>query len=283
MKYEFKHYTSAPATTDKNAIRNNGGYNGYASNRISGNGRKDGYVLPNCVGLAHAQFLYELTHALDLEQAKKYEAMLSIGNAETYYAHQDDLPRGETPKLGGIMVWEGKGSLAGHVEIVTEIASNGDVTNIASNWSGSKFYTSKRTKASGYKISSSYTYLGCIYPPVELAKYVTDPVARNTKKDQVQVTITNLNVRTAPGTSNHRQGFAAKGYYDVLETKKSGSYTWYKIDKEGLWIASVKGVEFLPKKVVKYNVSVSEVPETAIGDLENALVLLNLKFTKKQI
>lgn len=283
MKYEFVYYTKAPSTTDKNAIRNNGGYKGYASNRISGNGRKDGYVLPNCVGLGHAQYLYELTHALGLEQARKYEAMLCVGNAEDYYSHNDDLPRGYEPKLGGIMVWRGEGKLKGHVETVVKIASNGDVTNIASNWSGSKYYTSHRTKSSKYKITSSYTYLGCIYPPVELAEFVTTPVARNTKKDQIEVTITNLNARTAPGTSSHRQGYAAKGYYDVLDTKDAGGYTWYKVDAEGLWVAKVSGVNYLPKQVIKYKVAVPEVPETAIGELEKTLTSLGLKYTKTKI
>lgn len=283
MKYEFVYYTKAPSTTDKNAIRNNGGYKGYASNRISGNGRKDGYVLPNCVGLGHAQWLYELTHALGLEAAKKYEAMLCIGNAEDYYAHKDDLPRGYEPKLGGMMVWRGEGKLKGHVEVVVGIASNGDVTNIASNWSGSKYYKSKRTKSSKYKITSSYTYLGCIYPPVELAEFVTDPVARDTKKDQINITITNLNARTGAGTANHRQGYAKKGYYDVLDTKKDSKYTWYKIDPEGLWVAAVKGVEFLPKQVIKYKVAVPEVPENAISELEKTLTSLGLKYTKTKI
>lgn len=292
MKYEFVYYTKAPSTTDKNAIRNNGGYKGYASNRISGNGRKDGYVLPNCVGLGHAQWLYELTHALGLEEARRYEAMLCIGNAEDYYSHKDDLPRGYEPKLGGMMVWRGEGKLKGHVEVVVGIASNGDVTNIASNWSGSKYYTSHRTKSSKYKISSSYTYLGCIYPPVELAKFVTTPGVRSNKKDQIKISISNLNVRRdvdaviktgKTGTSAVRQGYAKVGTYDVLATVKDKNYTWYKIDKEGLWVASVKGVEFLPKKVVKYKVTVNDVPEEALGALKSALNDLHLAFISEQL
>ena len=54
---------------------------------------------------------------------------------------------------------------AGHVAIVEEVKSNGDVVTSNSSYGGTWFYMQTVAKASGYSIGSAYAFQGFILPP----------------------------------------------------------------------------------------------------------------------
>lgn len=66
---------------------------------------------------------------------------------------------------------------------------------------------------------------------------ITPNVERDEYKNQLEVTVPNLRVRTSPSTSAEILGYASVGFYNYYETKDSDGYTWYRI-AEGQWIAS---------------------------------------------
>lgn len=278
MTYIYLPYTSVPASSDKNFI--NTGKGGYA-HCISITSK--GYTLANCVAFVHGMWLKTITDAVGLEKAKEVEAKLCRGNAEVYWNYNDGFQRGQTPKLNAIMVWEGKGSLKGHVMTVTTIKDNGDVVATGSDYGGSKFYTRTYTKSSGYKINSNYTFKGFIYCPYEFAYTVGTPVKRNTEVDQIKVTPKNLRARSAPGTSAVVMGYVNPGTYNVRATQKASGYTWYEIE-EGTWCAGVSGVEFLEgHPLPRYDVlahNVTEDQAKKIAEAAKAAGATDVKTTK---
>lgn len=256
MTYLYLPYTSVPASTDKNFI--NTGKGGYA-HCISITSK--GYTLANCVAFCHGMWLKTITDAVGLEKAKEIESKMCRGNAEVYWAFNDGFSRGQTPKLNAIMVWEGKGSLKGHVMTVTTVKPNGDVIATGSDYGGSKFYTRTYTKSTSYRINSNYTFKGFIYCPYEFAYTVGTPVARNTEVDQIKVTISNLRARATASTSGTIMGYVNEGIYNVLATKKANGYTWYEFEPDA-WCAGVGGVEFLEgHPAPRYDVLVHNVTE----------------------
>ena len=148
MTYLYLPYTAAPKSTDKNFINYKKG--GYA-HCISITSK--GFTLPNCVAFVHGMWLKTITDAVGLETAKAVESKMCRGNAEVYWNYNDGFSRGQTPKLNAIMVWEGKGSLKGHVMTVTTIKDNGDVIATGSDYGGSKFYKKTYYKSKGYNFS----------------------------------------------------------------------------------------------------------------------------------
>lgn len=135
-------------------------YGGYNS-QIAGSPQPwSGSVLANCTGYVHGRWM-EIGNT-------STEYNLSNGNASTYWAHADQYERGQTPKLGALMVWSG-GFAAygypGHVAIVEAIDSAGNVTASESNYGGPVFDTATYTKASNYVNWSALTFLGFIYHP----------------------------------------------------------------------------------------------------------------------
>lgn len=275
MLYEAKFYKETPSTKDKNFIvTEKGGY----SHCID---RGNGYTLPNCVAMVHGQWLYQATSAFAVDYAKELESRLCRKNAEAYWGYTSDgLERGQEPRRGAIICWR-KGSAssskdgAGHVAVVRDVHPNGDVTCIASNYSGSKFYVGTYRKAKNYYLGSTYTFQGFIYLPFEIADFVTVPVDKDTTRPQIEVTITNLNVRTGHSTKEHRQGYCAEGYYNILETYHGMDYTWYRISDENLWVAKVDGVTaYIPQ----YDVEVTGVAQDQLPALESVLNEMNLKY-----
>lgn len=122
--------------------------------------KETGSVLPNCVGYAWGR-AYELLGS---------KPKLSRGNAEKWYVYNDGYERGQKPKLGAIMCWEGKGKLAGHVAVVEKIYSDGSVISSNSNYSGTAFYL--REFKPPYTISSNYEFQGFIYLPKEFKEEI---------------------------------------------------------------------------------------------------------------
>ena len=244
MIYEAKFYSSAPSTKDKNAIATDRGGYSHCIVRDS----STGYTLPNCVAFVHASWLLQATAAFDVEYAKALESRLCRKNAEMYWGYTEDgFERGQAPRRGAIICWRkgkvGASDGAGHVAIVRDVHDNGDITCVASNYSGAKYYVATYRRDKDYYLGKTYAFQGFIYLPFIVDDFVAPTVPQNLKCDQVNVTISNLNVRTEPSTKAHRQGYCKPGWHNVLEVVSQPDYTWYRITEE-LWIAQVSGVEF---------------------------------------
>lgn len=82
--------------------------------------------------------------------------------------------------------------------------------------------------------------IGFLHYPNE----VLNPVARNTDVNQIQTTDASLRIRTKPSLSGEIMGYVQIGYYDVLDSKDSDGYTWYKLAKDR-WCANVSTI-YLP-------------------------------------
>lgn len=139
----------------------NGGYN----KAIVGNPTYNGCnVLANCVGYCNGRF----AEVMNLGKIK-YQL---ICNAEVFIkkAKSYGLSISSKPVTGGIMVWEGKGNLAGHVAFVERVLSEDKVYTSESSYGGSYFFNATRIKGNGnYGLSSNFKYIGCIVNP-----YVSD-------------------------------------------------------------------------------------------------------------
>lgn len=108
----------------------------------------------NCTAYAYGRFM---------EILGQDRCNLSVNDAEDFFDHSDEYERGQTPRLGAIICWEGKGSLAGHVAVVEEIKSDGTIVTSNSAWQSSLFYL-KELKPP-YNMGSNYRFQGFIYNP----------------------------------------------------------------------------------------------------------------------
>ena len=144
---------AAPSQTDLHWIKTtHGGYN-----RCIVINETTGSVLPNCTGYAWGRFL---------EENNLTDCNLSRGNAEIWFSNTSDgYSRGQIPKLGAIICWHSTQS-GGHVAVVEEIKSNGDIVTSNSAYGGSRFYL-KTLSPPNYNMGSAYTFQGFIYSPNE--------------------------------------------------------------------------------------------------------------------
>lgn len=236
MTFLFNPYKSTPSTKDKNFI--NTRYGGYSNCIVRD--KSNGYTLPNCVAFVHGMWLSTITEAKGLEEAKRIEHDMCWGNAEAYWDYTEDgFKRGQTPKLNAIMVWEGHGSLAGHVMIVTSILDNGDVIGTGSDYSGAKFYTRRYYKSQNFNFSPNYTFKGFIYCPFDFVYKVGNPDKRDVRYKQIEVLTDTLRVRQDASTKKWPEGYCNKGIYFILGEAENEGYKWYKIGSD-MWIANDK-------------------------------------------
>ena len=149
--------TTKPEAGNKYYIRKaNGGY----SNAIQGSPTdKDCNVLANCVGYAYGRF-----NEIGEYGYCKYLAPV---NAEDFIDYKGSCQIGQIPKAGSVMVWEGIGSLAGHVAVVEKVINNDEVYTSESGYgSSTPFWNSTRRKGSGnWGAGSNYRFKGFIYNP----------------------------------------------------------------------------------------------------------------------
>lgn len=142
----------------------NGGY----SECIQGYPTVDGLnVLDNCVGWACGRFneIYSIETGY---KGMKYPKLHC--NAENFIdrAKVLGLEIRKEPTNGGIMVWEGKGSLAGHVAAVEKVNSDGSVLTSESGYNHFAFENYTRKNDNGrWGTNSNYPYLGCIVNPAK--------------------------------------------------------------------------------------------------------------------
>lgn len=159
----FKIRQSAPTAWNKLYNNyNNGGLswciNGQPTNPISN-------VLSNCVGWACSRF-NEIYNSLSGYDGMKYPQLCC--NAEDFWevAATLGLQRGQTPKPGAIMCWEGIGSLAGHVAIVEKVVNQTQVYTSESGWQSAYFWNSTRYFGDGnWGCNGNYRFRGFIYNP----------------------------------------------------------------------------------------------------------------------
>lgn len=237
-------FTEIPQRDDKYFISvKDGGYSKCIrpQDYDDGNSFFPGSVLANCVGLACGCFNKNIANMLGIDGFMyplfNCNAENFIKRAREYYP---ELLISDIPVPGGMMVWEGRGELAGHVAYVNDFY-DGIAYTAESNYGGKIFYNSERKNDNGrWGMSASYNYIGCIDPT---AKCVP-PVLRDPSVNQVEVTITNLRVRTKPGLEAEIYCLATPGYYNVASITGADGYDWYEIG-EDRYIANVDTV-YLP-------------------------------------
>ena len=230
-------------------------------------------VLSNCVGYASARF-NEIINECRGTTGCTYKTLNC--NAENFpeRATAAGLKIGSTPRRGAIICWQ-KGSLssgdgAGHVEVVERVNSSSSIYTSSSGWGSSNpFWNSTRSNSNGkWGIGSGYSFRCFIYLPDDVQKWVdggsstiTPNVDKDIYKNQIEVLISDLRVRSDAGTDKSILGFASKGYYNYYDTKDANGYKWYKI-ADGQWIASKDGWTNIypaqPKPVPTYKYKIGD-------------------------
>lgn len=129
----------------------------------------NGSVLPNCTGFAWGRF-HMISDLADGTQDYSDIPKLSRADAGLWFGYTEDgYERGSEPKLGAVICFSDNSGGAGHVGIVEEIQTNGDVTISQSGYgSSNRFWTSTAKKTNGYNVSG-YTFQGFIYNPNVIA------------------------------------------------------------------------------------------------------------------
>lgn len=237
----FKPRLSAPERTDKNFINiGYGGRNKCIARDSTGN------VLPNCTAYSWGRFL-ELDGSCQLPTTDA-ENWFPNASSPMWGAYKT----GQTPKVGAIACYsQGRqGSHAdgaGHVFVLEEDLGNGKWRWSESNYSGTlangKYWRLMEGYPNKYLTGYAWKFQGYIYPHTDFTASPVEPTERDSKVDQIDVTISILWCRTAPSLSASKLGFMAQGYYNVLQTKQADGYTWYRI-AEDRWCAQVDGVVF---------------------------------------
>lgn len=134
--------------------------------------------------------------------------------------------------------WFGNTKADGTGKNIGNLTSVGLVTNI--NRSASFPYE----VTVGKKIAGYYPRSSLIKTRAPLTTYLNSSVdnikTNNDVAFTVRVLVSDLNIRTGPGTNYTSLGFAEKNkVYSVYRTQSNGKYTWYKISKDhDYWIAN---------------------------------------------
>jgi LysM repeat protein len=123
-------------------------------------------VLSNCVGYASSRF-NEIINLARGTSGCTYKTLNC--NAENFIerAIASGLSVISKPCVGSILVWEGAGSLAGHVAIVTEVVNDNCIRTAESGYgSSSPFWTNTRYNNNGrWGQNSNYSVRGFIVNP----------------------------------------------------------------------------------------------------------------------
>lgn len=167
MEVKLKMFTPQKALPSKwNKFYNTTSNNGY-SHCIQGKPVVNGLnVLCNCVGWACGRFNEIYSQETGYKGMKYWQLNC---NAENFIERGKSigLQVSSKPTTGGIMVWEGKGSLAGHVALVEQVLKdNEQVLTSESGYNHFSFANYTRNKGNGnWGLSDSFKYLGCLINP----------------------------------------------------------------------------------------------------------------------
>ena len=140
----------------------NGGYSKCIKGKCASTGKPcSGLdVLANCVGYANGRFA-EIIGKNKIEYQLICDAELFIKKAKNY-----GLKISDKPVAGGIMVWEGKGELAGHVCIVEQVVDSNTIYTSESGYNSTTFWNATRKNNNGrWGQNSNYKFKGCIINP----------------------------------------------------------------------------------------------------------------------
>jgi len=151
--------TTKPSVGNKYYIRQvSGGWNGAIQGKPTDPSVN---VLANCVGYANGRFA-------EIQNENRIKFQL-VSNAVAFIerAIAQGLTISDKPILGGIMVWGGGSTGAGHVAICERIdIDNEQVYTSESAWNSTTFYNQTRRRGNGnWGASSAYYYRGCIVNP----------------------------------------------------------------------------------------------------------------------
>lgn len=149
--------TIPPSKEDKDFIKTTHGGNNLCIEI------ENGSCIPNCVGYVWSRWLEILGEKHNLPRV----------NAEDWYGNTSDgYKRGKKPKVGAVICWRAgrlwnENDGAGHVAIVEEVKSNGDIVTSESVYGGARFRQKTYTKKSNYYLAGGYEFQGFIYIPCE--------------------------------------------------------------------------------------------------------------------
>ena len=183
----MKERLTKPEKGNKYYIRKaNGGYNPCIKGSPTD---KDCNVLANCVGYATGRF----------NEIGEYNECKYLGNANaenfTKFCKSQGLELGQVPKQGACMVWEGKGTKAGHVCSVERVISGTEVLTSESGYGDKRiFWTKTRKKGNGnWGAGTNYIFKGFIYNPA-----IKDNWTKGT-----YITLFSKYIRTSPKVANN--------------------------------------------------------------------------------
>lgn len=247
---KFEPRTGSPGKSNKYyRSKSNNGYNtAIKGNNSHGQRGKELDVLPNCTGWAVGRFS-------EIAEDTSFSLLKPV-NAEDFikYANKS-LKIGQTPQVGACMVWEGKGSLAGHVAIVEIVHSDSKVITSESGWSSQKlWWNQKRSKGNdgNWGQNSNYKFLGFIYNPAPCCQPSNSNASTSTTTKSTTSTTPSKLTTTTP--SSTKKEVKAKGVAKSKDTSLSGCYTTttglYLRDDAG---TSNKALVLLPKETVVKN------------------------------
>lgn len=192
--------------------------------------QKYGYGLPNCTAYAYGR-AYEILGK---------EPKLSWNGAGQWYDYNRNngyYKYGSTPKVGAIACWCYSGG--GHVAVVEQIDSNGNMTLSNSEWGGRTFYLTYAHKNDYNPGGNSWwTFQGYIYL-IDFADIV-EPTKAEYKTGVYNVTDGPVNMRSGAGTGNSSVGLVPNGAkLSVTKVQASGGYTWgyTTYNKKNGWVA----------------------------------------------
>lgn len=234
----FTMRTTTPYDNKQYITKDAGGW----SSCIKGNPTQEhANVLANCVGYASGRFNEIIELARDYH-ACTYPYFNCNASLFVDRAIEKGFGVSNIPRVGSIMCWGGGYEDCGHVAVVERVDSSNQVYTSESDWGGTAFYNALRTNDNGrWGLSSSFYFKGFIYQEPDVQKWIdesriTPNVERDEYKDQLEVLVDDLRVRTTPGLNGEIIGKATKGFYNYYEFANVDSYHWYRI-ADNQWIA----------------------------------------------
>lgn len=203
-------------------------------------------VLCNCVGWACGRF----NEIYSIETGYKGMKYWQLNcNAENFIARGKSigLKVSTEPVAGGIMVWEGKGSLAGHVAVVEKKNSATQVYTSESGYNHFAFANYTRNKGDGnWGGGSSLKYLGCLINPAVKPEPVNTKHHYKTKYNmniRKQPTVKSAIVKVKDCTEAMKKALVNQSPNANAVVKKDVIFTELGIIKEGnyVWAKNYSG------------------------------------------